>query len=672
MTGLKSKRVQGLFAVLIVFHHLSQMVSASWLPDQYRQPGLEIFVPIGYLLVGFFFFCSGYGLTKSMRTKEYYFDEFFVRRLNRILFAAIFVDIFYVILRVYKDNMTFPLNPYSWYVFTIIILYTGFFLAYRKETKASFAIMCAWVLAYCVLGYVLALGNWWINSCPAFLVGIFMADRKEEKSDGKRLFVSGFLAVWTFIGGEVIKGMLVGAGFKNYGVINSAVVLLQMIASAAFSLFFYYICIKTPGEDAKNKVLVIARKVLTFLGGITLELYLVHGIFVNVFGYHFIDTKPYYYIRNILLYVLVVLALSIPAAFGIKKVFDLMSENYYRMTVLEKIMHDTKRNLIILLCLVVVVTIGLGIKHNMDAGQARAQAEEYKNANVTMLDVSGEQIAVYTAGEGEYTMVLFSSQVIPGSTMNLRPMADLLAEQYRVVIIDLPGSGFSSYNNTTPEVKNYAGIIKGTLDALGVEDNIVLIPQSFAGLYGYEYIAEYPDTLAGVVFIDCVPPEIGPRIADGSYKSSEEYEWGMGRALKSGQFMNNLTVTAGYADFGFAFFDEMFAGTSVKNYGPAMRELVLEGNMNDAYCDEIKYAYANYVTLKEFKLPEDLPVVFLLSSDFRFGDPYGINWTKSYNRIITNAEVQTIEPMSGYLYSVYYEPKYVVKQIEGFMGVGEQ
>ena len=177
MTGLKSKRVQGLFAVLIVFHHLSQMVSASWLPDQYRQPGLEVFVPIGYLLVGFFFFCSGYGLTKSMRTKEYYFDEFFVRRLNRILFAAIFVDIFYVILRVYKDNMTFPLNPYSWYVFTIIILYTGFFLAYRKETKASFAIMYAWVLAYCVLGYVLALGNWWINSCPAFLVGIFMARR---------------------------------------------------------------------------------------------------------------------------------------------------------------------------------------------------------------------------------------------------------------------------------------------------------------------------------------------------------------------------------------------------------------------------------------------------------------------------------------------------------------
>lgn len=669
MTGSKSKRIQGLFAVLIVFHHLSQMVSASWLPDQYRQPGLEVFVPIGYLLVGFFFFCSGYGLAKSRRTKEYYFDEFFVRRLNRILFVSIFVDIFYVILRVYKDNMTFPLNPYSWYVFTIIILYTGFFLAYRKETKASFAVMCAWVLVYSVLGYALALGNWWINSAPAFLVGIFMADRKEEKSDEKRLFVSGFFAVWAFLGGEFIKGIMVSAGFTNYGIINSAVVFLQMIASSAFSLFFYYICLKTPGEDTKNKALIIIRKVLTFLGGFTLELYLVHGIFVNVFGYHFIDKAPFCYIRNVPLYVLVVLVLSIPAAFGIKKVFDLMVENYYRMTVLEKIMHDTKRNLIIALCLVVAVTIGLGIKHNADANEGRAQAEDYKAANVTMLDVSGEQIAVFTEGEGDTTMVLLSSGVLPGSTMNLRPIADLLAENYRVVIIDLPGSGFSSYNNTTPAAGNYADIIKGTLDALGIENNIVLVAQSFAGLYCYEYIAKYPDTLAGAVFFDSVPPEIGPRIADGSYKSAAEYEWGMGRALKSGQFMNNLVVTAGYADFGFAFFEEMFAGTSVKNYGPAMKELVLEGQMNDAYCDEILYAYANYETLKEFKLPGDLPVLFLLSSDYRFGNPYGLNWTKCYNRMITNEEVQTITPASGNLYIIYYDPKDLDKQIDTFMGV---
>ena len=100
MTQQKTKRIQGLFAVLIIFHHLSQMVSAPWLPDSIRRPGLELFVPVGYLLVAFFFFSSGYGLTKSMRSKEDYFDEFFVRRLNRVLFVSIAVDIVYIVLRI--------------------------------------------------------------------------------------------------------------------------------------------------------------------------------------------------------------------------------------------------------------------------------------------------------------------------------------------------------------------------------------------------------------------------------------------------------------------------------------------------------------------------------------------------------------------------------------------
>ncbi len=134
-----------------MFHHMGQMVSAPWVADSVRQPGLEVFVPIGYLLVSFFFFCSGYGLIKSLRTKEYYFVDFFVHRLNRILFVTIVTGFVYFLLRVYKNVVSFPLNPFSWYVFTIAILYVGFFLAYRKEGRASFPVMCAWVLAYSVI-----------------------------------------------------------------------------------------------------------------------------------------------------------------------------------------------------------------------------------------------------------------------------------------------------------------------------------------------------------------------------------------------------------------------------------------------------------------------------------------------------------------------------------------
>ena len=198
MTLQKSKRILGMFAVLIMFHHMGQMVSAPWVADSVRQAGLEVFVPIGYLLVSFFFFCSGYGLIRSLRTKEYYFVDFFVHRLNRILFVTIVTGFVYFLLRVYKNVVSFPLNPFSWYVFTIAILYVGFFLAYRKEGRASFPVMCAWVLGYSVICYVLGFGNWWINAVPAFLVGIRFADKKEEKKSIVGLAVCAVIAAACF------------------------------------------------------------------------------------------------------------------------------------------------------------------------------------------------------------------------------------------------------------------------------------------------------------------------------------------------------------------------------------------------------------------------------------------------------------------------------------------
>ena len=47
MSIKKTKMIQGLFVVLVMMHHLAQKTSASWVPAKVRQPGLEVFLPIG-------------------------------------------------------------------------------------------------------------------------------------------------------------------------------------------------------------------------------------------------------------------------------------------------------------------------------------------------------------------------------------------------------------------------------------------------------------------------------------------------------------------------------------------------------------------------------------------------------------------------------------------------
>ena len=72
----------------------------------------------------------------------------------------------------------------------------------------------------------------------------------------------------------------------------------------------------------------IGNKLLEILGGLTLEIYLIHGIFVELFGYDFCEIVPSItYIRNVGLYVLVVLACTVAGTF----LFHLLYKNVMKI-----------------------------------------------------------------------------------------------------------------------------------------------------------------------------------------------------------------------------------------------------------------------------------------------------------------------------------------------------
>ena len=72
-TSLKQMKIlQGITALGIVLHHMAQRTCAPWLPSVYIRHGLDSFVPIGYMLVGVFLFCSGFcRISGSFRNKRF-------------------------------------------------------------------------------------------------------------------------------------------------------------------------------------------------------------------------------------------------------------------------------------------------------------------------------------------------------------------------------------------------------------------------------------------------------------------------------------------------------------------------------------------------------------------------------------------------------------------------
>ena len=85
-------------------------------------------------------------------------------------------------------------------------------------------------------------------------------------------------------------------------------------AAGAFVLFVYLVGLKVK----------IGNRALKFMSAMTLEFYLVHGLFVELFAYKTLDVyKPLYYINNAFFYALAVFVCAVPVSLLLRKLVHL-------------------------------------------------------------------------------------------------------------------------------------------------------------------------------------------------------------------------------------------------------------------------------------------------------------------------------------------------------------
>ena len=340
MSLSQTKALQGFFAICIMLHHIGQKTCAYWLNPKYIVHGLDVFVPIGYFFVGIFLLCSGYGLYKSYKEKPDYLNGFFKRRILPLILAFYSTGLIFLIVRVLMgEKMDLPQvffyisglqlsNPNTWFVIALPIFYFAFYLSFKyiKNEKAALFATCMAVFVYTLIGTMIdhndwwMRGEWWYNSVHFFSIGLLFARYEDAiinhvKKHYPLYVILMFISIFVFYAfSEYTQaafsyyGELFHADFK---VLRRWVCLLSQIAASCSFVFFVFLL---------GMKIEIGNKILRFMGTITLEFYLIHGLFVELFGYSFIDIVPsLYYIRNVALFVLVVVVLSIPSACLLQK-----------------------------------------------------------------------------------------------------------------------------------------------------------------------------------------------------------------------------------------------------------------------------------------------------------------------------------------------------------------
>lgn len=308
-----SSALKGAAATGIILHHLTQNVT------QYGSHPLgpvTFFNEIGILFTSIFFFLSGYGLIRSYISKEDYICSFLQKRLPHVL-IPFFVSnvIYYLGLGIYFGYLNdfyhghadsaldalvslsgfLLINTNTWFLVEITILYLLFYLIYTKVKKEDaklkwmFAASLLLILFSMLLGHDPSkagnhwfMGEWWYNTTILFPIGMLFAQQEQAILTFSQKHYR-ILAIFSCI---LFFGLLTAAiyvnhqfgyyqewsGHPGYGE-KLFTLIMQSLACTVFIFTLVLLFMK----------IKIGNRALSFLGNISLELYIIHH-FVMVYA----------------------------------------------------------------------------------------------------------------------------------------------------------------------------------------------------------------------------------------------------------------------------------------------------------------------------------------------------------------------------------------------------
>lgn len=655
----QTKAIQGIMALGIIFHHMAQKTCAPWLPKEYIVHGLDPFLNLGFLFVGIFFFCSGYGLYKSVKSNPEYLKGFIGKHFRPIIFLYILSNVCF-----YMIGQT--LNNYTWFIYAILYLYLAFYISFKyfKKERNSIIVLTCFIVLYIAVCEIFVLGPWVYNTVGVFLVGLFVA-KYADKTVGfirnkYELCLIGSIAILivTFICALYSNGMINTMETKPlYHLVRIVTLILQLICATSFSMIFFIL----------NQKIRFNCKPLEFIGGLSLEIYLFHVLYVEMFGYCFVTTqnKAVCYIRSIIPYTLTVVALSLITAYALmlaRKGLRLLYQKYTPLFL--SLGKDIKKIVLFVLIGIAAVSVLLTIINKTGEEDRKAQVEEYKEKNTSYVMVNDKYISYYSAGEGDKTILVFKGEYDPCPSLSQKKMADDFSADFRVIIVDLPGCGFSDAPTTDRSVENICEELHEVAKSLKLE-NYVLLSETISSAYSLYYVNKYPGEVSAVIAIDGEYANYERAYFEVQNMSIYEYN----RHVKIDSALKYLSARiiehCGFKTIVWPLYQASFArNVGIKN-DDVSYETYFRNMNNKVTTNERFYMVDNCLKTEGMKYPKEIQVIDLIS-DYKslWYSNLGIDISEHLNSLCENNEDHYIGKILDAQYCVVINPSSIVKLVK--------
>lgn len=181
-------------------------------------------------------------------------------------------------------------------------MYIFFYVSFKisKNSSVSIFLNTVFIMVYIILAMKLKYGFWWYNSCLPFIVGLLWGKHKKKIDDFINRYYFIILIILTillFISHQY--DFLLG----NFRIEDRySYTFVANLDNIIFTLYFILLI----------KKINFSNKYLLFLGGISFELYMIHGLIMSILSRYMISSTI-----NDIIYTSFVLIFSVLSAWFI-------------------------------------------------------------------------------------------------------------------------------------------------------------------------------------------------------------------------------------------------------------------------------------------------------------------------------------------------------------------
>ena len=281
----------------------------------------------------------------------------------------------------------------------------------------------------------------------------------------------------------------------------------------------------------------------------------------------------------------------------------------------------------IIIILLIVLVLGILVifvtnKILLAKEKEMLEAEGYLN----LVSVGEHSLNVYEYGnkQGKHTLVCISGQGVHDYSVTMSKVTDQLADDNRIVYIDRAGYGMSDDTKIPQTNENIVKDYRTALKNADIEGPYILIAHSLGGAYVTYWQSNYPDEIEGVVLIDATQLSENVQFDDETLSLMSSIQ----------TVLCKLGVYRLAVDYYYGPLPEGYSDTKQD----ISRALNLRHGWNNALASEEKYASENCTSAFENCVTNDIPKIYICSSNAHLTRECILEEVEWSNRVLAKGE----------------------------------